>query len=342
MKEQDVVNTAQRAFRETTGGEIKVYNEDKNAIQPFDLMLQIRIHGKKEILLAEVKNEVRMPDLPQLYQQFRTVVKGYNNDHILLAQYIPGPVKEELKKQQVNYLEATGNCFIGLDNIFIFINHQKAAPVRKTITGKLWNKTGLKYVYPWLIYPEFQDLPLRKQAELAGIALGNLPDLKAELTNYQQKLMQDNPQKIREAVKEEWGLQFNKILRNQQLIGRYRMHHKTDWGKLNLPAQTWWGGETAGACLTRYLHTPNIVAYTRNKMVVVKDWKLIPDPNGNVTLYEPFWPELMDENNTETVNPTLVWAELNFDLDQRMRETADRIADKYFKDNDKRLLLLLK
>lgn len=328
MKEQEILQTVQRAFREATGGTIKLWKENnKKNIHPFDLMLELKLNGKTEAFMAEVKNEVKMPDLPALLIQFRKVIPGYNNPPILLAQYIPGPVKEELKKHQVNYLEAAGNCHISTEKYFIFTNNLKTAPVRKTTVGRLWNRTGLKYVYAWLTHPDFWELPLRQQADIAGVALGNVTQFKEELQRFIQKTARTNTKGAKAAVLEEWGLNFNKHMRHTLLTGKFRLLNNTDKTELELPENTWWGGETAGAFLTQYLRTESIMVYTRNKTQLMQKWKLLPDENGNVELYEPFWPEEQDNKNTKTVHPMLVWAELQFDMDQRLRETAERIME---------------
>lgn len=345
MKEQEIVHTAQRAFRETTGGTIADIKYQRAQIQPFDIMLQLRLRQFKEVLLAEVKHEVRKQDIPQIMEQFRYVIPETNYEKLLVAQYIPGPVKEELRKLHINYLEATGNCCIQLKNMFLFVNDRKAAPVRKTIEGKLWNTTGLKFLYTYLTNPEFLELPKRIQAKKAGIALGNTPQLNEELNVLIQTYRKNNAKDTRFEVLKEWGLHFQKKLRPRQELGNYRFLHEKDlleWKQLPLPQKTWWGAEPGGAILTQYLRPENLVAYTRNKVELMKTWRLVPDDNGPLQLMEPFWPEAEDPDKDKTVNPVIVWAELNFDMDQRMRETADRIADKYFKNYDKRLLLLLK
>lgn len=332
MKGQEVIDAARIAFREATGGVLNLLPDPARAIVPFDLLIQVKLKQHAEVLLAEVKSEVRKQDIPQIADLFRKVITNYNQDKILIAQYIPGPVKDELKKLQINYLEAAGNCFINLEHLFIFVNDRKAAPARKTSDAKLWNRTGLKYVYAVLTEPEFLTLPFREQAARAGIALGNLTGLREELNQY---LIADEDRKLnnpmREQLLERWALQYNHILKPTLGLGTFRFlkpEMMDNWKKLRLPKKAWWGGENAAAIITNYLRPQEFTIYTRNKMQVMVDLKLVPDENGNVHLYEPFWPIALDHTKPVYIDPIVVWAELNFELDQRLRETAVRIKEK--------------
>jgi len=62
----------------------------------------------------ELKNEIRNI---HLYKLFRHGTEpGFGR--ILLAQYIPPAIRKQLKAEKVNYLEATGNCYIQADGFF--------------------------------------------------------------------------------------------------------------------------------------------------------------------------------------------------------------------------------
>jgi len=338
MKKQAIIDTARKAFREATGGALDVQEKAREAIKPFDLLLRLEIRQHKETLLAALKNEVRMPDVPLIITLFGKTVPDHQRKKVLLAQYIPGPVKEALKKNHINYLEAAGNCFIDLDNLFIYINDRKTAAVRKTGEGKLWNKTGLKYVFAVLANPQLPDFPLREQATTAGIALGNLPDLREALLALLRRGSDSGDVGVWEQLMERWGLQYLQTLKPALKLGTFRFlkpEMKADWEKLKVPEQTWWGGENAAALITGYLRPKEFTVFTRNKTLVMAEWKLLPDEAGDVHLYEPFWPLEQDPADQPHIHPILAWTELHFELDQRLRETAARIRKTItFRHND--------
>lgn len=331
MKKQEILESAKAAFTEATGGVLELIKVPPKAIEPFDLLVRIKLRQYKEILLVDVKNEVRKQDVPQILELFRKEIDAYKHDKMLIAQYIPGPVKDELKKQHINYLEAAGNCTIALEHLFILVNDRKATQARKTKIGKLWNKTGLKYVYAVLTDRTFLKLPLREQAAKAGIALGNLTGLREELNLNWVYGEKKGATLALERLLEHWAMQYNLTLKPGQEIGTFRFlkpEMKEHWRNLPLAKKTWWGGENAGALLTNYLKPKRFTVYTRNQAQVMVDWKLVPDENGDIQLYEPFWPVTEDMPNQKTIHPIIAWAELNFELDQRLRETAIRIKEK--------------
>jgi hypothetical protein len=282
-------------------------------------------------MLARVKNEVRSQDLPQIFALFHNQLNTNQHEKILIATYIPGPIKKELKKNQINYLEATGNCLIQLDHLFLFVNDRKVAAVRKTIEGKLWNKTGLKFVFSVLTNEIFLKVTLRQEAATAGIALGNLTGLHEEFREFLNPGENTIKNGAFDVLLERWGLNYSYSLKPTLKIGTFRcldLKMLDNWQKLTMPQNTWWGGENAGAKITNYLKPKLFTVYTRNTKQLIIDWKLVPDKNGNIELYEPFWPAKTDDLNQNEINPVIAWAELNFELDQRLRETANRIKEK--------------
>ncbi len=331
MKNHHIIETAKIAFREATGGNMNQINEIGTIVAPFDQLMEVQLNQHAVKMLAKVKNEVRSQDLPQIFALFQNKMNSNHYEKILLAQYIPSPVKNELKKNHINYLEATGNCLIQLDHIFLFVNDRKIAPIRKTREGKLWNKTGLKFVFSILTNDNFLKMTLREQAATAGIALGNLTGLREEIREFLNPREYTIKNGAFDVLLERWGLNYSYSLKPTLKIGTFRYLDPkmlNNWQKLTMPQNTWWGGENAGAIITNYLKPKQFSIYTRNMKQLVIDWKLVPDENGNIELYEPFWPAATDNLNQNEVNPVIAWAELNFELDQRLRETADRIKEK--------------
>jgi hypothetical protein len=91
--------------------------------------------------------------------------------------------------------------------------------------------------------------------------------------------------------------------------------------------KTAWGGEPAGDILTDYLHPGELTMYTtETKAELMKNYKLIPDNNGNIKIYQRFW-----ENATEanTVPPLLVYTDLINAGDRRSFDTAQKIYNDY-------------
>ena len=105
-----------------------------------------------------------------------------------------------------------------------------------------------------------------------------------------------------------------------------------NWKKLPIkPGKTWWGGEPAGELFTNYLKPVVLTLYTlETKNEIIKHYRLIPDPNGNVKVYRKFWK--YDDENTITVPQLLIYTDLMNTGDYRCIETAQKIYNDLLKE----------
>ena len=101
-----------------TGAEIKTLTLDSSSdLHPNDL-IEIKLNQYKEIFNIELKQELRS------FSFSNSLIDKDKNERpfLLISQYIPKPLREELKERNINYLEVSGNCFIKTSKIFIYIN----------------------------------------------------------------------------------------------------------------------------------------------------------------------------------------------------------------------------
>jgi len=287
---------------------------------------------------AEIKNEIREAQIPVLMNQ----MKKHNGKFILVSRYIPGPVKDRLKSEGVNYLETSGNCFISNGQLFVYINDQKVTPQRETGKSVLWNAAGLKFVFAVLQNPDILNQSYREIANAAGVALGTIgkliENLKSE--NFLKEGKKNGDTILFLERKDElitrWVTLYNTTLRPKQLIGRFKAVGNTTVNGLTLPPGLFWGGEPAGAKLTKFLRPEKFTLYSAlEKLHVIKMLKLVPDTDGNIELLNIFWnSETIDnEKNVAEMQiapPLIVYADLLGSYDSRNYEIAERIKSKYF------------
>ena len=308
-----------------------------NEVNKPQLILQMTKGKEKHLFTIDVKNEIREQNIPGILKQM-----GKNPEEwLLVCRYIPAPLKNNLKKHGVNYLETAGNCFIRNDELYFYINDKAVTAERQTAEGKLWKQTGLKFIFGVLINPELLNNNYRQIAKETKVALGNIGPfiielkkegfLKEGLKNNQTYLFIEN----REQLQHKWVALFNAVLKPKLRQGRFRF---MDNDMLNnwktLPANYfYWGGEPAGALLINFLKPEIFTIYIKeNKTAIMKELRLVPDAEGKVEMMDTFWNtnliNLLD-NGTKTVPPLLVYAELITSLDSRNQETAERIKVKY-------------
>lgn len=324
MEGGQIIKQAIDRFRELTG--VTLHYLPGPAGQ-----LWIMWEGKKIRFAPQVKNELRSGDirLAGIHPQIgKTPV-------LLVCRYIPKPLKFLLKEKHINYLEAAGNCYIQEKGCFIYINDQKVTPVRDTPKGKLWTAAGMKFIFAILQEPGLLEMNYRELATRADIALGNVGGMLGELEKEKYIRVMGKTKgyflERENALKENWVFHYPTQLRPKLTRGHFRfVKLEQDVQALALEPDMLWGGEMAGAKITRYLRPVTAAIYTWKTLPeAMKTLRLVPDPGGKLELLEAFWDRRIDypEKKLHVVPPLLVYAELINDADSRKQETAERIKE---------------
>jgi hypothetical protein len=327
MEEKALIDKAVKKLQELTGITTSYRNNDTRTILSGVIKL-----GKYAEFIVEAKNELREQHFFKILNQ----VKSNKKPIIIIAKYIPFPLKVKFKNEGVNYLEAAGNCYINDENLFIYINDQKVTPEREENKSRLWNPAGLRFVFTILSKPDLLNAPYREIADNAKVALGTvgklLKDLQEEgfaergVINKKHLLFLER----KDLLIDKWITLYNTTLRPKIELGNFRTKETDPLQNIKLPNGLLWGGEMAGAKLTNFLRPENHILYSGiPKMEVMKSLKLIPDTGGNIKLLNKFWTNTLTNNlNKEQLQiaPLLiVYADLLSTSDSRNYETAERI-----------------
>ena len=337
MREEEIILEALRQLKWQTGVSANIVplrNLTQKGGYTIDNRVQLSHYPKPIEFAVLVKNEIRKVHLPGILE----LLESRNGENwLVISQYIPKPLKQELKNHGINYLEASGNCFIRNEGLYLFVNDQAVTPVRLREQGKLWNPTGLKFLMVILQDQEMLNSSQRTLAKASGIALGNIGSFIDELknegyltTNTSGALHIENKTQLQN----KWVELFTAILRPKLKLGTFRSFDDIYINWKHAPQKDFlWGGEPAGDLLTGYLKPEKITLYTRkSKIEIMKELRLVPDSDGAVELMEIFWNEnelRHQGKNQNTVPPLLAYAELATSLDSRNRETAERIKKEY-------------
>lgn len=318
----EIVHLALEALKQTTG--IQAVFKDK---KPLDGELKFTFNGITYAFAVEIKQELRTHQLPRIENYFQS-----NANYLLLAKRIFPKIKEELRQKGIPYLEVNGNIYLKKDGLFLFVDTQKPIEVEKNKGNRAFTKTGLKVLFFLLQHKEAIHLPQRELAELTNVALGNIPQVMDGLkeTGYliplnNKTLVWDN----RKALFERWIADYATILRPKLVKERYRL--KANWQEIQFKNQkTLWGGEPAADILTHHLRPEKFLIYTKeSRMELIKDYKLMPDKNGELEVLEMFW----KENESKTAPPLLVYADLMLEGGKRNKETAQKIYHEHIEPN---------
>ncbi len=296
----------------------------------FDGELEL-LFGKQKIrFLIEIRKELRNHQLVQLINLPRA-----DKPLVIIADHIFPKIKEELKNHDIGYMETNGNMYLNYDPVFIQIEGRKDLPEGNEKKNRAFTKTGLKVIFMLLQDETILNQPYREIARQAGIALGNINYILNGLKQDGFLIAIENQKNMlvnKTQLLDKWIEGYNEKLKPGLKVGTFRLKNMTDkneWQKIKFkPGKTFWGGEAGGAKLTGYLKPQELIIYTtetRNELI--KNYGLIPDPNGNIKVFRKFWctPQQMEQ----IAPPLLVYTDLMNTGDGRCFETAKLIYEKF-------------
>ncbi len=329
MNETQIVNRALEQLNAQTGivGRWKPLNKE------IDGKLDLNIDAKPIHFFAEVKNELRQYQLPQLYE-----LAERHPPFMLIANRISPALKEILRDKKIGYIDTAGNIYVNIAGTFLWIDGKKAVEKDKPATNRAFTKTGLKTVFYLLLHCDAINMPHRKLAEITGVALGNIRNVIEGLKDagfilqINEKTMQ---LRNKRALLDRWVVGYGETLKPTLHLGGFRFWNEDklkDWQTLPIEqGESVWGGEPSGEHFTKYLRPEILTLYTnQQRAVFVSKWKLIPNEKGDVQLYEKFWKDEATDNE-QFAPPLLVYADLLLTDDPRCVETAEMIYTKYLK-----------
>jgi len=263
---------------------------------------------------------------------------------VYLTEQISPKKAEAMRGANTAFIDAKGNAFLNLPDFYLFVMGRRAeveSPLmpRKAPAGKLFKKTGLKLLYALLTDPRLDadlgndllNLPIRELADRARMSTGSVSELVSEMKE-RGFLLADGRHK---------RLVNRKVLLDQWLHGYMDYRFKVKKQCFEAESISWWhdrkpesegflwGGEPAAAILTDgFLRPERLTLYTDKPLYdLVVDGILHQTPSGgNVEFMEPL---LKTGENQGCVHPLLVYADLICSSDERNRETATRVYDRY-------------
>jgi hypothetical protein len=334
MSESDILYTAVEHLEKLTRTRIDVQEPATlpNG-HPWDALLNIHTGTKDFAFKVEIKGSVLPSNLPRLTEVLNRV------DALLVANYISNPAKELLEKQGVNYLEASGDCWIRRDDIYWYFKGQsKTLKNTHKVKHKAFQKNGIKLVFALLLDASLLNKPYREIAVTANISASTVGDILTDLiaSKFLLKITKNEMKLINKPeLLEHWVNAYNQKLKPKIIRGQYRFR-AGEWPHTNLGDQSFWGAEPAADLLTNFLHPGKYTIFSNiDRRRLMADLQLLPDQDkGDVTVCSIFWPL---ENKKyifpefKTVHPLLVYADLLGSGIDRNFETAKRIYELYLK-----------
>ena len=257
---------------------------------------------------------------------------------LLVTDYLTPPMAQKLREQKQQFADAAGNVYLEGPGLLVFVTGRKPQSDHlMPHAGKAQTMTGLKVMFALLCDPLLADAPQRAIAARAGVALGALPGVLADLQQTGELLVLGKRRRLNatKRVLDEWALAYARRLRAKTLQAIYAVKDFHTWQQWQLDEPALWGGEPAANLMVQYLRPGVLTIYAdklaptlqaRHAMIKVSTAK----ENGTTLEWrKPFWGALPLAVHPNAVPPVLVYADLLATGDARCIETAQMIYDEH-------------
>ncbi len=322
--------------------EIKVKTTEKEKDNSrIDGLLEVNIGKGKLFFVIEVKGTIKRPIPEQLYRY----PKKRTENFILFAEYVNPSIADDLKKNNVNFIDSLGNAFIHIPNhLYIdVLGNTLRIPKEKQATA-IFQPKGLQLLSLLLANENTLNLSLRDLARISGISLGRTGTIIKEL-KINGFILETAKNKFefneKKKLFEKWIENYGERLRPKLLLGTYKISPKTNIQKItqilkNKNLSFAYGGETGAEILTQYLPAGNIDLFIQEQQLLetIKYLKLAPSKEYNMRLFNLYSEEIIFPDNSQEIPlvlPIFVYAELLYRANDRAVETANIIYKKYIK-----------
>lgn len=330
-KERLILDQALDAFHGATGLQITVEAvepTDKTGLTP-DARVRLAAPGMDRLFAVEIKRRFTQAALGMAVHR----LEQFPQKGMVVADYVNPNMAERLRAMDLPFLDLAGNAYINEPPVFIYIKGNKpAGKAERRAPTRAFHATGLKVLFALLRHPELAAAPYRDIAKAAGVALGTvgwvIADLK-ELGFLVDMGKRGRRLAHKEKLIERWVTAYPEQLRPKLVVGRYRAARPEWWQKAQLKKyRACWGGEVAAAKLTKYLKPEQVTIYTREKPAkLLLANKLKKDPDGDIEILEAFWQIEKDRLYPGLAPALLVYADLMATGEPRNVETAGRIYE---------------
>ena len=257
---------------------------------------------------------------------------------ILLAPHIGRPIGELLREAGLNYMDASGNCFVALGADYIAtVEGRRAA---KTSGPRGSRAAGARVLFALLAEESLLSASLRAIGEAADVSHQAALDAVGRL-QAAGEIRREGRRRAwlpggRRSAFTRWLGAYDTALRPWLDLGRYRTPEPSPEATEALLAQPmasgscWLGGLAAGYRLVEHHRGHGTVAHIRGSVsAFTQEIRALRDPDGQLTLLRVPC-ELATNGAVEgTIHPLLVYAEMVQTRDERALEAASAVRRRF-------------
>lgn len=306
---------------------------------PADGWLRITAGEAQADYVVEAKVRLAPASLGAATMQLQHAAAVTGRPALLITEYITPPMAETLRGQKQQFVDAAGNAYLEAPGLHVMVIGRKPpATHTHASAGKAYTTGGLKVLFALLCDPALVNATQRVIATSAGVALGAIPAVLADLrqAGHLWELKKNRRLAANKRLLDEWALTYARRLRAKALQATYTVKDFDAWPQwaIEEPAAMW-GGEPAANLLVQHLRPGILTLYAEKippRLLVAQRMVKVShsvDGQGVLEWRKPFWGHMPAAPRPDTVHPVLVYADLLATGDGRCIETAQIVYDTY-------------
>jgi hypothetical protein len=301
-----------------------------------DAVLTLRAPQGSHELLVEIKRTHLTYALVD--GMLACIGKAADRPWILFAPYVGQQMGRHLDEHGMNYVDAAGNCRLRLgDDHVVIIEGQR--PAREAAGGRGMGAAGFQVLFAVLAKPDLLTVPIRTLADAAGVGKTAAADTIARLEKEglaaagRQRRHLLHPK----TILDRWLAGYATAVRPRLLVGRYRtgdpdpaaLENRIEKTLGETPAWAWGGGGAAMRLTKHYRGEETILHVETAPPDLPKRLRALPAQDGPLTILRAPGKIGFAGVLPRTVHPLLVFTELLTTGNERAREAAQEIRERY-------------
>ena len=307
-------------------------------VSKVDAWLRVGNGGQPVDYAIEVKRRLTPATHGAAIMQLQHAAAATGHPTLLVTEHLTPPLASMLREHKQQFADAAGNVYLEAPGLLVYVTGRKPPlSAMAPHAGKGHTMTGLKVTFALLCDPELADAPQRSIAAAAGVALGAMPGVMADLQQTGHLLVLAKRRRLNATKRllDEWALAYARRLRAKTLQATYTVKDFDTWQQWQLDAPALWGGEPGANLLVQYLKPGVLTIYAEKLLPIFQAQhqmrKVRPmDADGRVLEWrKPFWGTMPAAARPDAVHPVLVYADLLATGDARCIETAQLVYDEH-------------
>lgn len=274
-------------------------------------------------------------------QAVRRMKAAAPNEPWLLAAPFVGPeVGARLMAGKINYVDDVGNCHITLGPGYV-AHIQGKRPMARMARDRGTHAQGYLVMLALLARPELVAAPVRGVAAAAGVGKTTAAHMLAKLEEEGVVGGRGERRRILDAKRlmDRWVVAYETVVRPHLLVGRYRGPDKTPGDAetrieraMPVGAAWGWSGGAAAMRLTSFYRGPDVVFHVAEPPPDLdRVLGILRARDGDIVILRARGEVMLAGVRPRTVHPLLVYTELMTQGDQRAREAAEVLAERFLR-----------